>query len=283
MKLLDANGEDATRVTGLRAIHALAARSGDILRHRVGIRACVDAVWAQLLPCEKMSTPTEEEIAAAEEAGTPKPEPVAQIVSPSTAIVFHALRCLATMASCDWESTHLVVGAPEGVVELARDLTPLCDILKPDSEIGKVEAVRAKAARLVKICMRTRIGRECLLRRGGLVPSLLAALAPVAKYTEGGADGGADGGGGKDADIADAAFPPEDAISEQILEEQAKDQALEDAMDYLDEALGAKKIELEPYLEFIRELSKEQFFARATTMVTRKAQRERGRSQGVTF
>ena len=70
---------------------------------------------------------------------------------------------------------------------------------------------------------------------------------------------------------------------EQILEEQAKDQALEDAMDYLDEALGAKKIELEPYLEFIRELSKEQFFARATTMVTRKAQRERGRSQGVTF
>ena len=35
MKLLDANGEDATRVTGLRAIHALAARSGDILRHRV--------------------------------------------------------------------------------------------------------------------------------------------------------------------------------------------------------------------------------------------------------
>ena len=83
--------------------------------------------------------------------------------------------------------------------------------------------------------------------------------------------------------IADAAFPPEDAISEQILEEQAKDQALEDAMDYLDEALGAKKIELEPYLEFIRELSKEQFFARATTMVTRKAQRERGRSQGVTF
>ena len=96
-------------------------------------------------------------------------------------------------------------------------------------------------------------------------------------------DGGADGGGGKDADIADAAFPPEDAISEQILEEQAKDQALEDAMDYLDEALGAKKIELEPYLEFIRELSKEQFFARATTMVTRKAQRERGRSQGVTF
>ena len=100
---------------------------------------------------------------------------------------------------------------------------------------------------------------------------------------DGGAYGGADGGGGKDADIADAAFPPEDAISEQILEEQAKDQALEDAMDYLDEALGAKKIELEPYLEFIRELSKEQFFARATTMVTRKAQRERGRSQGVTF
>ena len=82
-------------------------------------------------------------------------------------------------------------------------------------------------------------------------------------------------------------FLPQDAgeraQAEKFLEEQAKDQALEDAMDYLDEALGAKKIELEPYLEFIRELSKEQFFARATTMVTRKAQRARGRSQGVTF
>ena len=84
-------------------------------------------------------------------------------------------------------------------------------------------------------------------------------------------------------DIADAAFRPEDPLSEQILEEMAKDLALEDAMDCLDEALSAKQIELEPYLELIRELSKEQFFARATTTVARKEQRERGVSQGVTF
>ncbi|ACO61715.1 predicted protein [Micromonas commoda] len=87
----------------------------------------------------------------------------------------------------------------------------------------------------------------------------------------------------KETEIADAAFRPEDPLSEQILEEMAKDLALEDAMDCLDEALSAKQIELEPYLELIRELSKEQFFARATTMVARKEQRERGVSQGVTF
>ena len=90
-------------------------------------------------------------------------------------------------------------------------------------------------------------------------------------------------GSSGETDIADAAFRPEDPLSEQILEEMAKDLALEDAMDCLDEALNAKKIELEPYLELIRELSKEQFFARATTMVARKEQRERGVSQGVTF
>ena len=102
----------------------------------------------------------------------------------------------------------------------------------------------------------------------------------------GGVEGGEEGAEGverKETDIADAAFRPEDPLSEQILEEMAKDLALEDAMDCLDEALSAKQIELEPYLELIRELSKEQFFARATTMVARKEQRERGVSQGVTF
>ena len=98
-----------------------------------------------------------------------------------------------------------------------------------------------------------------------------------------GVEEGAEGVERKETDIADAAFRPEDPLSEQILEEMAKDLALEDAMDCLDEALNAKKIELEPYLELIRELSKEQFFARATTMVARKEQRERGVSQGVTF
>ena len=130
VKLLDADAEDAARLAGLRAIHALATRQGEILRHRVGCRACVDAVWRQLQPFERVVEPTEEEVAAAEEAGAPKPEATKRMVSPSNRIVFHALRCLATMASSDWESTHLVVGAPEGVVELARDLTPLCDILK---------------------------------------------------------------------------------------------------------------------------------------------------------
>ena len=69
VKLLDADAEDAARLAGLRAIHALATRQGEILRHRVGCRACVDAVWRQLQPFERVVVPTEEEVAAAEEAG----------------------------------------------------------------------------------------------------------------------------------------------------------------------------------------------------------------------
>ena len=214
VKLLDADAEDAARLAGLRAIHALATRQGEILRHRVGCRACVDAVWRQLQPFERVVEPTEEEVAAAEEAGAPKPEATKRMVSPSNRIVFHALRCLATMASSDWESTHLVVGAPEGVVELARDLTPLCDILKPDSEVGKVDLIRAKATRLIRVCMRTRIGRECLLRRGGLVPSLLEALAPVAKYEDADADAGADAGAdeGAEGEEGDGAGPKDPVL-----------------------------------------------------------------------
>ena len=96
VKLLDADAEDAARLAGLRAIHALATRQGEILRHRVGCRACVDAVWRQLQPFERVVEPTEEEVAAAEEAGAPKPEATKRIVSPSNQIVFHALAM-----SCD--------------------------------------------------------------------------------------------------------------------------------------------------------------------------------------
>ena len=63
VKLLDADAEDAARLAGLRAIHALATRQGEILRHRVGCRACVDAVWRQLQPFERVVEPTEEEVA----------------------------------------------------------------------------------------------------------------------------------------------------------------------------------------------------------------------------
>ena len=185
----------------------------------------------------------------------------------------------------------------------ARAITALSDRLRSELDVLRAQSgeeaerlltLQAELARrredIEKALRASRAERGAWEHRIGGMQAATVALEEWVAENEGkvsgadwGADGGADGGGGKDADIADAAFPPEDAISEQILEEQAKDQALEDAMDYLDEALGAKKIELEPYLEFIRELSKEQFFARATTMVTRKAQRERGRSQGVTF
>jgi ESCRT-I complex subunit TSG101 len=185
----------------------------------------------------------------------------------------------------------------------ARAITALSDRLRSELDVLRAQSgeeaerlltLQAELARrredIEKALRASRGERGAWEHRiGGMQAATVALEEWVAENegkvsgADGGADGGAAGGGGKDADIADAAFPPEDAISEQILEEQAKDQALEDAMDYLDEALGAKKIELEPYLEFIRELSKEQFFARATTMVTRKAQRERGRSQGVTF
>ena len=63
----------------------------------------------------------------------------------------------------------------------------------------------------------------------------------------------------------------------------AKDAALEDAMDALDEGLDKGVLKLPDWLRATRKLSKEQFMARAETLVVRKTQTQHGVSGGVTF
>ena len=204
-------------------------------------------------------------------------------------------------------SPHVLAGGlsvAEGTFK-ARAITALSDKLRSELDVLRAQSgeeaerlltLQAELARRREDIERSlrdmRAERGAWEHRIGGMQAATVALEEWVSENEGkvsgvgGVEGGEEGAEGverNETDIADAAFRPEDPLSEQILEEMAKDLALEDAMDCLDEALNAKKIELEPYLELIRELSKEQFFARATTMVARKEQRERGVSQGVTF
>ena len=101
-----------------------------------------------------------------------------------------------------------------------------------------------------------------------------------------GGGGGEEGFGGSDGTTklaADAAFQAEDPLSEQVLNAVAKDQALEDTMDCLDEALDKGKIQLDDYLRLTRQLCKDQFMARAEALVVRKVQHGRGVTGGVTM
>ena len=204
-------------------------------------------------------------------------------------------------------SPHVLAGGlsvAEGTFK-ARAITALSDRLRSELDVLRAQSgeeaerlltLQAELARrredIERSLREMRAERGAWEHRIGGMQAATVALEEWVSENEGkvsgvgGVEGGEEGAEGverKETDIADAAFRPEDPLSEQILEEMAKDLALEDAMDCLDEALSAKQIELEPYLELIRELSKEQFFARATTMVARKEQRERGVSQGVTF
>ena len=204
-------------------------------------------------------------------------------------------------------SPHVLAGGlsvAEGTFK-ARAITALSDKLRSELDVLRAQSgeeaerlltLQAELARRREDIERSlrdmRAERGAWEHRIGGMQAATVALEEWVSENEGkvsgvgGVEGGEEGAEGverNETDIADAAFRPEDPLSEQILEEMAKDLALEDAMDCLDEALNAKKIELEPYLELIRELSKEQFYARATTMVARKEQRERGVSQGVTF
>ena len=81
----------------------------------------------------------------------------------------------------------------------------------------------------------------------------------------------------------DAAFAEEDGVSRQLLRAVAKDAALEDTMDALDEGLDKGVLKLPDWLRATRKLSKEQFMARAETLVVRKHQTQRGVSGGVAF
>ena len=204
-------------------------------------------------------------------------------------------------------SPHVLAGGlsvAEGTFK-ARAITALSDKLRSELDVLRAQSgeeaerlltLQAELARrredIERSLREMRAERGAWEHRIGGMQAATVALEEWVSENEGkvsgvgGVEGGEEGVEGverNETDIADAAFRPEDPLSEQILEEMAKDLALEDAMDCLDEALNAKKIELEPYLELIRELSKEQFYARATTMVARKEQRERGVSQGVTF
>ena len=130
----------------------------------------------------------------------------------------------------------------------------------------------------------------------GRVGSLRAAtvqseewLAERAKTMRAGDGSAAATGGTKTAgeetsvERCDAAFAEEDGVSRQLLRAVAKDAALEDTMDALDEGLDKGVLKLPDWLRATRRLSKEQFMARAETLVARKAQMQRGVSGGVTF
>ena len=130
----------------------------------------------------------------------------------------------------------------------------------------------------------------------GRVGSLRAAtvqseewLAERAKTMRAGDGSAAATGGTKTAgeetsvERCDAAFAEEDGVSRQLLRAVAKDAALEDTMDALDEGLDKGVLKLPDWLRATRRLSKEQFMARAETLVARKTQMQRGVSGGVTF
>ena len=122
-------------------------------------------------------------------------------------------------------------------------------------------------------------------------------LAERARRTNGGAGAATDATDATDAtktetggqegvsrmERCDAAFAEEDDVSRQLLRAVAKDAALEDAMDALDEGLDKGVLKLPEWLRATRKLSKEQFMARAETLVVRKTQTQRGVSGGVTF
>jgi ESCRT-I complex subunit TSG101 len=66
----------------------------------------------------------------------------------------------------------------------------------------------------------------------------------------------------KDIDV-DKAIEPEDIYSKQILDLMAEENAIEDFFYYLDKALQYKTIDLETYLNHVREASRQQFMKKA--------------------
>lgn len=79
----------------------------------------------------------------------------------------------------------------------------------------------------------------------------------------------------------ETAFRGADAVSEQLLDAHAKDSAIEDALDVLDELLNEGKVELDVYLRQVNKLCKSQFIARAEILVAARVQQERGVRNGL--
>lgn len=82
------------------------------------------------------------------------------------------------------------------------------------------------------------------------------------------------GAGEEPADDIDAAFEPVDRFSRQLLESSAEDLAIEDLMYALDKAAQDGSLGAEVYLKMTRNLSREQFFHRATCIKVRATQQQ---------
>jgi ESCRT-I complex subunit TSG101 len=83
-----------------------------------------------------------------------------------------------------------------------------------------------------------------------------------------------DRGAEEEADDIDAAFETQDRFSKQLLESSAEDLAIEDLMYALDKAAQDGRIGAEVYLKNTRNLSREQFFHRATCIKVRAMQQQ---------
>ena len=79
----------------------------------------------------------------------------------------------------------------------------------------------------------------------------------------------------------EVAFAGADAVSAQLLDAHAKDSAIEDALDALDELLNEGRVDLDDYLRQVNKLCKAQFIARAEVLVVSKTQQERGIRNGL--
>lgn len=186
----------------------------------------------------------------------------------------------------------------------SRAVRVLTERLKAELEVmqaqsaGEVERLLALQAELVTRRERIEAGlRDMRAERGAWesrISSMQAATVAitewlsenesrVSKRTDGTGGDGASSGGENTKVAADTVFALADPVSQQLLDAVARDQALEDTMDCLDDALDKGKIELDDYLRLTRQLCKDQFIARAETLVVRKVQHGRGVTGGLTM
>lgn len=79
----------------------------------------------------------------------------------------------------------------------------------------------------------------------------------------------------------ESAFQGEDATSQQLIDAHAKDLAIEDTLDALDDLHNDGKIPFDEYMRWVNKLCKDQFMARAEVLVVSRMQQNRGITTGV--
>jgi ESCRT-I complex subunit TSG101 len=79
----------------------------------------------------------------------------------------------------------------------------------------------------------------------------------------------------------ESAFKGEDAASQQLIDAHAKDLAIEDTLDALDDLHNDGKIPFDEYMRCVNKLCKDQFMARAEVLVVSRMQQNRGITTGV--